>query len=134
MKLVMVPYSQSRDKSFPNARVVVSAIQDMVLNLPAVEVADYRHVLGIGCPDTKLETSLTILFCRMDTEMLVEAAVRSLAEKVDIMLTKKGMRKYGSCKIYRAPPGCAPSSRDDRAPASSDRLKGGLEPSRSWPA
>jgi len=61
----------------------------------------------------------------VDEDVIVEA---------DIILTKKGMRKYGSCKIYRAPPGCAPSSRDDRAPASSDRLKGGLEPSLDWPA
>ena len=118
MKLVTIAYSRPRNESFPKTRVVISAIQDMVLYLPAIEVTDYRHTLGIGCPDAKLETGLASLFCRMGTEMLIEVAMGTLAEEVDVVLAKESMRKYSSRKIYRAPPGCAPSSRDGCAPAS----------------
>lgn len=93
-------------------------MQNMVLYLPAIEVADYRHTLGIGRPDAKLETGLASLFYHMGAEMPVEAAMGTFAEEVDVVLAKESMRKYSSRKIYRTPPGCAPSSRDGCAPAS----------------
>lgn len=93
-------------------------MQNMVFHLPTIEVADYRHALGIGRPNTKLETGLARLFCRMAAKMLVEAVMGALAEEVDIVLAKEGMRKYGSRKVYRVPPGCVPPSRNGCAPAS----------------
>ena len=118
----------------PKTRAVVPTMQNMAFCLPVVKVTDNRYTFSIGSPDTKLKTGLAILLCYMSTKILVETTMGTLTKKVNVMLIKKGMRKYSSFKIYRAPPGSSPLSRDSCVPVSRDRLKGGLEPSLSWPA
>ena len=106
----------------------------MAFCLPVVKITDNRYTFSIGSPDTKLKTDLAILLCYMSTKILVEKTMGTLTKKVNVILIKKGMRKYSSFKVYRAPPVSPPLSRDNCVPVSRDRLKDGLEPSLSWPA
>jgi hypothetical protein len=126
LELVAVAQRRAGDETLPDARMIGATQKVVIAGLKIVEVADHRHVLGIGCPDAELETALAPFFRGVRAETVVEPGVLALAKEVDVLVAEQAVGKDGFCDFHCVPPGCcvAPSM---------VRCKDGLEPSLACP-
>ena len=97
MEFVRVAASHVRDRALPDARVVRARRQRVGRGVPVVECANDRDARCIRRPDAKACLAFrTFAFCTLAfnpsaSEELVESAMGSLSEKVDVLIVTHGL-------------------------------------------
>ena len=99
VKYIMHPLPDIWDEQLPHARVA-EATHGMGITAPMVEVALDTHATGVGCPHRKANAMNTVDLLRMCAKLVVDAALVTLTERVQVPFTYGRREGIG---ITRAP-------------------------------
>src|SRR5574341_116115 len=94
------------DKSFPYAGAVPPHAQGMGPGSPAVEIPDDRDFLRIRGPDREVRSGDAVLGGQMRAELVIQAEVASLLEKVDVVIGEEASGLHHFCFSHSLSPGC----------------------------
>jgi hypothetical protein len=76
------------DKPLPYPRFILTELQRVRLAVIMVEISPDAHVGRIGCPEGKIDPSISFMHHRMRTELVVEFGVVPLFEQIDIQFAQ----------------------------------------------
>jgi hypothetical protein len=79
------------NESLPDARLAMS-LERGARVVPAVEIADHRHAVGVGRPYREIDAALAAILDHPRTELVVEPSVRALVEQVHVGLAQQRRR------------------------------------------
>src|SRR5258706_8474459 len=92
--------ADARNEALPDARLLAG--HELVrVSVPAVEIADDAHPLGVGSPDG--ERRALRIFGDVGSELLVKVAVTALIEEVQVEWRQQRLLDHAGCTTSRIP-------------------------------
>ena len=90
--LVDIADADAGDPAFPYPRLAVR-LERRLRVVPAVEIADHRHAVGVGRPYREIRSVLSVPFHRARAELFVQARVRAFVEQMQVGRTQQRRRR-----------------------------------------